>query len=104
MEIDKNRYKGETIVWLNKETEVGRAPLPEKSFGEERRQLAYENNIEEYDDFLFLDKDGKTRMHGNKMFFKDVPAGKFCGVEYTFLKSKLDADNGIGYTTITTNL
>ena len=104
MEIDEKRYKGETIVWLNKEKEVGRAPLPDKSFGEERRQLAYENNIEEYDDYLFLNKNGETRSQGNKLFFKDIPAGKFCGVQYWFFKSQMDADRGIGYTTINETL
>lgn len=80
-----NRQKenpGGQIVWLLNGEEVGRDVLMEKSLGEERRELAYMNNIESYNNFLFIDKKGKVRTEGNSCFLDGEPMGKLCGRQY----------------------
>jgi len=76
------QHQDEMIVWLFKGQEVGRAILPERTMGYQRLEIAKQNGIKEFDNFLFLDKYGKVRMEGNSVTFEEQPYGKKHGADY----------------------
>jgi len=85
------QHQDEMIVWLFKGQEVGRAILPKLSMVEQRLEIAKQNGIKEFDNFLFLDKYGKVRMEGNATTFEGKEYGKKHGADYQeYLKNNTD--------------
>lgn len=78
-----------TLVWLFEGIEVGRCELPNGTLGSERRQLAYIHRILKYDNFLFLDCNGKVITEGNSHNLEGKPMGKLCGQQYDEYKEKM---------------
>ncbi len=72
----------QTMVFLLKGFEVGRAPLPNGTLETHRYMLAKETGVKEFDNFLFLDKDGKVNGEGNAYTFDGKPYGKKHGEDY----------------------